>query len=878
MDTQLAWLRKSLQSGSGLNIMPTINGMHECEVLYKLALSTGVSLDLYSTLSTFLSTSTAVLDRAAGAIIRFDNHGHLAAEVLYAVPADFLQSDDLVAISEATSANLASGQRHIPGYDWFVIPDFGVLVFAGNSDEFSEIFLTGFQDILKKLGKACHAGIAYADSRHQSQRLALATNAAKIGTWDLNLRTGELHVDARMRQLFHLPGSQSKLELDAFFDVLHEDDKNELITHVKNYLAQAVNEPTDYYFRIRTPENTVRKMAAHAVIIRENGRPARLVGVNYDITAIEVARTESLYRSQLENLLISLSIDLIKVQHEDHNQVTHRVLGQVGQFVGADRAYRFSYDFERETASNTHEWCAEGIQPEIEYLQNGPIDSIPLWVTAHRAGLPFYIKSVSELPEGHKLREILEPQGIQSLVTIPLMRENSCIGFIGFDSVRQERHWSDVDVTLLKLLADLLVNADSRFRNEALISEQHAALVNARDHAEGLAQEANKANAAKSRFVARVSHEIRTPLHAIIGLTDLVIAEPLPTQVMEFVHTIRDSGAVLLDLINDVLDFSRAESNDVVIEIQDFALDDLVMTLDRMFRPMAQKKGLAFKLDVETGISTDLRGDPLRIRQVITNLLSNAIKFTSKGHVSLAIQHKADDTNALVFSVTDTGIGIASSDIPKLFDPFFQSRNTNAFNLAGTGLGLTIANTLAGRMGGKISVHSELGHGSVFRFEIPLLSASRELKKPASLIDVAVLNPRLKRARILIADDNPINRQLMKAFLNDVACLPTLVEDGIQAVDTVSDDKHPFDIILMDCNMPGLDGFEATRKIRALPGRKGVMPIIAVTAGAMDGNKAECLAAGMDDILIKPFSKFDLLKTLDRWTNTQQPDRLTVSH
>lgn len=858
--------------------MSTITTLREMESLYKLALSTGVSSDLYTTLNTFLNASTTLLDRRAGAVIQFDSQGRLAREALYAVPASFLQSAEFTLIRDAIHPDRAAQQPHIPGYDWFLIPDFGVLVFAGEAVEYSKNFQTGFNDILQKLSTACLAGLSCANNKHQSQRLELATNAARIGTWDLDLKTGELHVDARMRQLLHLPGSQSHLELEEFFSVLHEDDKNELIRHANNFITQAVNEPTEYYFRIRTPDDTIRKMAAHAVSIRENGRTTRLVGVNYDITALEVARTESLYRSQLENLLISLSIDLIKVQHEDQNLVTNRVLGQVGEFVGADRAYRFSYDFERGTASNTHEWCAAGIQPEIEYLQDGPIDSIPLWVTAHRAGLPFYIKCVSELPDGHKLRDILEPQGIQSLVTIPLMRENSCMGFIGFDSVRQERHWSDVDVTLLKLLADLLVNADIRFRNEALIREQHAALINARDNAEQLALEANKANAAKSRFVARVSHEVRTPLHAIIGLTDLVIEEPLPAHVMELTHTIRDSGAVLLDLINDVLDFSRAESNDVVIEIQDFALDDLVLTLDRMFRPMANKKGLGFNLDVEPGINTNYRGDPLRIRQVITNLLSNAIKFTSNGQVSLSIQTTPDDKNTLVFLVRDTGIGIASNDIPKLFEPFFQSRNTNAFNLAGTGLGLTIANTLAERMGGFITVDSALGQGSVFRFEIPLPCASREITAPAQHVNAAVLNPKLKNARILIADDNPINRQLMKAFLNDVVCLPTLVEDGIQAVNAINGNAHHFDIILMDCNMPGLDGFEATRKIRALADGKGAMPIIAVTAGAMDGNKVECLAAGMDDILIKPFSKFDLLKTLDRWTNARLPDRPAMGH
>ncbi|MDP2285158.1 MAG: histidine kinase dimerization/phospho-acceptor domain-containing protein, partial [Pseudohongiella sp.] len=610
----------------------------EVEVLFEISLSVGGTLDLDTALHEFVTKNVKLLNRMAGAVIQTTDQNDI--KVLNSFPRSFADPTSIhAAFDNAVQETLAANQAHVRKvmqylgrevtFDFFVIPDFGVLLLCGKPLNLSSNFLGNFKHILRKLSAACQACVLSANNLRQTRRLELATKAAKIGTWELDIATGKLRIDQRIHELFGLEEDRFEYSLREFFGFVHPEDKSTVIAHVSNYIYQQVDEPTEYYFRVQLHDGDIRKLASNATLLFDGDKPTKVVGVNYDVTEVELARTQSMYRSQLENLLVSLSFDLIKNKYQAMDQVVTAALCKAGEFVGADRAYRFVYDFNNETTSNTHEWCAEGIEPEIANLQNVPVDAIQLWVTAHKAGLPFFIKSVQDLPAGHPLRDILEPQGILSLVTLPLMQDDICIGFIGFDAVKQERLWTDIDLTLLRLLADLLVNADVRMQHETLIKTQNSALTSARDHAEKLALEANQANAAKSRFVARVSHEIRTPLHAILGLADLVLGESPPKHIQQLTKTIKESGTVLLALINDVLDFSKAESNEVVLNLVDFNLIDLMTSLELMFRPMAVKKNLQFGMTLEPGIQTNYHGDRLRIRQIMTNLLSNAIKFTS---------------------------------------------------------------------------------------------------------------------------------------------------------------------------------------------------------------------------------------------------------
>ena len=855
-----------------LQLSPGINRLLdvEVEVLFEISLSVGGTLDLDTALHEFVTKNVKLLNRMAGAVVRTSDKN--LPEILHALPQSFADNtliEDI--LDDAMGEALASPQQHAcknvlrngieVSVDFFAIPEFGVLVLCGKPLTLSKNFQGNFRHILRKFSAACRACELSANNLRQTRRFELATKAAKVGTWEMDIATGNIRIDTLIGELFGLKENRFDYSSRDFFHFVLPEDKPQVIAHLRNYIAQGVDDPTEYYFRVQRADGELRKLAANATLVFEGGKPVKVVGANYDVTEAELVRTQSMYRSQLENLLVSISFDLIKNQYHAMDQVITSALCKAGEFVGADRAYRFVYDIKKQTTSNTHEWCADGIDPEIANLQDIPVDAMRLWMTAHEAGLPFFVRNVQDFPVGHSLRNILEPQGIKSLVTIPLMMDETCIGFIGFDAVRKERLWTDVDLTLLRLLADLLVNAEVRLQHESLIQSENLALISARDQAEQLAQDANQANIAQSRIVARVSHEIRTPLHAILGLADLVLGESPPPHIQQLTQTIRDSGTVLLALINDVLDFSKAESNEVVLNPVNFGLADLLQSLESMFRPLAEKKNLQFSVTTAPGMLTHYVGDRLRIRQIITNLLSNAIKFTSQGAVNVAVSAQQHPFECLRFEVSDTGMGIPQDDLDKLFLPFFQSSNSDSLMLSGTGLGLTISSSLAERMHGRILVVSELGKGSRFTLELPLSAAITSEENSTKLSVISHANV-LQGLYILVAEDNPINTQLIKAYLKGVTDNLVCVTDGQQALEATLDRAGGFDVILMDCHMPVMNGFDAARAIRASERGRRRTTIIAVTAGAMEGDKAECLAAGMDDVLSKPFSKNDLIDTL----------------
>ena len=855
-----------------LQLFPGINRLLdvEVEVLFEISLSVGGTLDLDTALHEFVTKNVKLLNRMAGAVVRTSDKK--LPEILHALPQSFADNtliEDI--LDDAMGEALASPQQHAcknvlrngieVSVDFFAIPEFGVLVLCGKPLTLSKNFQGNFRHILRKFSAACRACELSANNLRQTRRFELATKAAKVGTWEMDIATGNIRIDTLIGELFGLKENRFDYSSRDFFHFVLPEDKPQVIAHLRNYIAQGVDDPTEYYFRVQRADGELRKLAANATLVFEGGKPVKVVGANYDVTEAELVRTQSMYRSQLENLLVSISFDLIKNQYHAMDQVITSALCKAGEFVGADRAYRFVYDIKKQTTSNTHEWCADGVDPEITNLQDIPVDAMRLWMTAHEAGLPFFVRNVQDFPVGHSLRNILEPQGIKSLVTIPLMMDETCIGFIGFDAVRKERLWTDVDLTLLRLLADLLVNAEVRLQHESLIQSQNLALISARDQAEQLAQDANQANIAQSRIMARVSHEIRTPLHAILGLADLVLGESPPPHIQQLTQTIRDSGTVLLALINDVLDFSKAESNEVVLNPVNFGLADLLQSLESMFRPLAEKKNLQFSVTTAPGMLTHYVGDRLRIRQIITNLLSNAIKFTSQGAVTVAVSAQQHPFECLRFEVSDTGMGIPQDDLDKLFLPFFQSSNSDSLMLSGTGLGLTISSSLAERMHGRILVVSELGKGSRFTLELPLSAAITSEENSTKLSVISHANV-LQGLYILVAEDNPINTQLIKAYLKGVTDNLVCVTDGQQALEATLDRAGGFDVILMDCHMPVMNGFDAARAIRASERGRRRTTIIAVTAGAMEGDKAECLAAGMDDVLSKPFSKNDLIDTL----------------
>ena len=380
---------------------------------------------------------------------------------------------------------------------------------------------------------------------------------------------------------------------------------------------------------------------------------------------------------------------------------------------------------------------------------------------------------------------------------------------------------------------------------------------------------AEAANAAKSEFLAHMSHEIRTPMNAVLGLAQVLEREALPQHQRDMVARIRMAGQSLLTLLNDVLDLSKIEAGQLRLEPRPFDLARLLANLDSLMGQGARAKGLTLRLRTPAPPIGPLLGDGLRLEQVLVNLTGNAIKFTERGEVTLTV-HIVDETDnrpRLRFEVSDTGVGIAPDAIGRLFAPFTQADGGIARRFGGTGLGLSICKRLVELMDGEIGVHSEAGHGSTFWFELPLQRASADaieaLRTPPTVV-AAASGPRLIGAQVLVVDDSAMNRDLVERALRLEGATATLAADGQQAVQILRTRPQGFDAVLMDVQMPVMDGLTATRLIREELGLH-TLPIIAFTAGVRDEQQAAARAAGANDVLPKPMDLDQMAVVLAAW-------------
>ncbi len=649
--------------------------------------------------------------------------------------------------------------------------------------------------------------VAHGKSRSLAQRLEIATYSSGVGIWEYDTGAGRLTWDATMFSLYGVSPNQN-LVFDSWADRLHPDDRERAISEINEVFTSG--KKFDTTFRIVTPTGEIKHLRAAAGMYRDENNNVFLIGANWDITESTLA-IENMNEAQRLGQIGSWSWNVQEDAVEWSDQ-TYALFGVKKCDVKIDLLTVGSYytdDSQRILESAVHEALLNGTPYSLELEARNPFNGVR------------YLR-------GHGHARYTADGVISGL----------------FGTV--------MNITESKLYEESLRQA--KIQSEA-------------------------ANVSKSEFLANMSHEIRTPMTAILGYADLLEVDGDLTsdrvQALDAIRTIKANSKHLLTIINDILDMSKIDSGKMTVESIDVSPSRIVDEVINLVRYQCDGKRLGLHVIYESSIPKSIQSDPTRLRQILLNLVGNAIKFTEMGSVTISIFFSFE-TNSLRFAVIDTGIGMTPMQrtIVARFDAFSQADSSTTRNFGGSGLGLRICNSLAHMLGGEITVDSEVGKGSRFTLQIDIgnpqplemvtQSELRSNDKQAS-INLAPLQSSdrlcLEGVRVLLAEDGPDNQRLINFHLKKAGADVWLAENGRAAVqmmeDAVAKATELPNVILMDMQMPAMDGYTATHRLRAL-GFK--VPIVALTAHAMEGDRKKCLDAGCTDYLTKPIDKRALVE------------------
>ena len=651
------------------------------------------------------------------------------------------------------------------------------------------------------------------------------------------------------------PPGQLQTKLISDINTRRDDELRKDMASIEESRGQ------QFRFEHRLADGSRRDVEVLSSRIQFGGRPA-LHSIIHDITARTQAERELARVSMIQLELMHLATAFVNIPMERQDEAIQQSLATMGGLIKADRAYLFAYDFTAETASCTHEWCAENTNPEIGDRQNVPFAFSPSWVAAHRSGRPFIIPRVADLPPVSGLRQLLDREGVLSLVTLPLMQDSTCLGFVGFDDLRRERVWRDEEINLLRVLAELYSHFRARLAAEQATRELQQRLIVARDEAQAAAQ-------AKSLFLANMSHEIRTPLNAILGYTQIMEHDGRNSANSERLSAITRSGEHLLTLINDLLELVSSDARAITPTAEDFDFYRMVEDVRLMFARRLEVRGLTLLVNHASGVPPFIRTDQGKLRQILVNLVDNAFKFTSRGGVRITTTTLASDNAeqlVLAVDVEDSGCGISATETELIFEAFAQSESGRKSG-KGTGLGLHLSRRYARALGGEVTVISQVGQGSRFRVTFQAHLSSHDNVPQSFGGKVRRLADDQPECRVLVVDDDSANRDMLNMMLTAVG-FNVEVADGATAALRRLGQGPDLNLVLMDKRMPEMDGYQAIQRLRKLPGGDN-LAVLVVTASGFSEERNLARDAGANGYVAKPVHRGELLAEIHRVTGVR---------
>ena len=675
-----------------------------------------------------------------------------------------------------------------------------------------------------------------------NQRYDLATEATGIGLWETG-QDGRIFCSPRMREILGETDPDWCPTPKDFISRIHPLDNDRALQAYHKLHEE--NQAYKIEYRLRRNDGSYVWVHSRArLVLNSKGEKDRTVGVMEDISEAKEAQ---------------LALQKSEARFES-------IAKAAGEFIfELDRSGALTYVSDRLLD-------VTGYKPE-DLLGGGLSKLSPP-------------RKKSELPAlGEKLAkeqielknfefEIINASSESKWLNMSAIRtydeNDEWVGYCGSASDITERKLRENELKAtreeLQLKLDELQDTTERLELQAAQQiEMAEQLAEARDKADA-------ANRAKSEFLATMSHEIRTPMNGVLGMADLLLATDLSRDAREKTQVIKESGESLLDLLNDILDLSKVEAGALELEIIDFDLEELLYSANRIWTHRFEERGIDFSIEYDPGTIMGLQGDPTRIRQILYNLISNALKFTEQGHVQVHIKQTLLDKQMMEtrIEIHDTGIGISQDAQERLFDKFTQADASTTRKYGGTGLGLAICRHLTHLMNGEIGVTSEQGQGSIFWFTIRCEKSEysttyEQYNEPTTHVDTAEAKS-FDDLRILVAEDNRVNQKVILSILTAAGVMPEFVDTGTLALEAAK--SKDFDIILMDIQMPGMDGVTAMKHIRALGGRNEHIPVIALTANAMMGDREKYISEGMTDYISKPISPANLIECINRVCGT----------